>query len=391
MSFPRVLQVLPSLKSGGVERGAIDIATYLKERGRETFIASSGGPLCELLEKQSIQHFVAPLHSKNPIEMFQNITRLKSIIQKHKIDIVHARSRAPAWSAFYATKQANVPFLTTYHAPYNAQNFLKKHYNSVMARGYRIIAISEFVKKHVIDSYQSCKWFNPDFITRIHRGIDIEAFKQSLTQTQLEVAEEWRKKLEISPQDKVLILPGRVTHWKGHALTVEAVSLLPKAVKQRLKVLFVGDMEKRLSYVNVLNALIEKKGLRHVFYFIPHHPDPAPFYYLSDIVLSPSTEPEGFGRIIAEAGAMYKPVLGANHGGAAEIIEPEVTGWVFEPCSAKDFCEKLEKVFFLPKKVLQNAGIQGRTRVETFFSKKQFCEKTYAFYYKAYSYSKKRT
>jgi glycosyltransferase involved in cell wall biosynthesis len=318
---PAVLQVVPSLVSGGVERGTIDLAGALAAAGWSAYVASSGGPMEHQLARVGAHHLTLPLASKNPLVMRRNAAALIDIIRRHKIDIVHARSRAPAWSAWQAARATRRRFVTTFHNAYDFGPPLKRWYNSVMAKGERVIAISQFVGDHAASVYG----VRPDRLRVIPRGVDLGQFDPNRVRGErvAALAEQWRV-----PEDaKVVMLPGRLTRWKGGLDFIEAVARLDR---RDLRCLLVGS-EQRPGFRRELEAAIERLGLGGLFRIVEDCRDMPAAYMLSDVVVSASTDPEGFGRVIIEAQAMGRPVVATDHGGARETIVPGVTGWLAPP------------------------------------------------------------
>ena len=318
---PAVLQVIPSLVSGGAERGTIDLAGALAAAGWSAYVASSGGPMEHQLTRLGVRHLKLPLASKNPLVMRRNTAALTEIIRHLKIDIVHARSRAPAWSAWSAARATSRRFVTTFHNAYDIDLPLKHWYNSVMARGERVIAISHFVGEHVARIYG----VGPDRLRIIPRGVDLTAFDPHRVNGErvAALAKQWRV-----PEDAmVVMLPGRLTRWKGGLDFIEAIARLGR---HDLCCLLVGA-EQRPGFRRELEATIERLGLVGMFRIVEECRDMPAAYRLSDVVVSASTDPEGFGRVIIEAQAMGRPVIATDHGGARETILPGSTGWLAPP------------------------------------------------------------
>ena len=316
-----MLQVIPSLVSGGAERGTIDLAGALAAAGWTAYVASSGGPMEHQLARVGARHLKLPLASKNPLVMRRNAAALTEIIRHHRIDIVHARSRAPAWSAWSAARATRRRFVTTFHNAYDTDLPLKRWYNSVMAKGERVIAISDFVGEHVARVYG----VGPDRLRIIPRGVDIAQFNphQVKGHQVVALATSWRV-----PEDAaVVMLPGRLTRWKGGLDFIEAIARLGR---RDLCCLLVGA-EQRPGFRRELESRIERRGLAGMFRIVEDCRDMPAAYVLADVVVSASTDPEGFGRVIVEAQAMGRPVVATDHGGARETILNGVTGWLAPP------------------------------------------------------------
>jgi glycosyltransferase involved in cell wall biosynthesis len=319
---PRVLQVLPRLVSGGVERGTIEISAALAAAGWGTYVASAGGKMTHELTRHDATHITLPLASKNPLVMHGNVARLAALIEEHDIDIVHARSRAPAWSAWAASRRTGRHFVTTFHNAYSNATRLRRWYNSVMGRGERVIAISHFVAEHATTVYD----IGADRLRVIHRGVDLTRFDPQRISAErlIRLAKRWRL-----PDDRpIIMLPGRLTRWKGQLDLVAAVAALGRS---DVLCLLVGSDEGRPSFRRELETTIAARGLGEVFQLADDCNDMPAALMLADVVVSASNRPEGFGRVIVEAQAMGRPVVATDHGGARETILPNETGWLVPP------------------------------------------------------------
>ncbi len=317
---PTVLQVLPSLVTGGVERGTIEIAQALVAAGWQAVVASAGGPLVREIERAGAKHVTLPLASKNPLVVRANIHRLVEAIERHTIDIVHARSRAPAWSALWAARRAGRHFVTTFHNAYGSGSHLKHIYNSVMARGERVIAISEFVGAHVTEVYG----VTSDRLRVVPRGVDFARFDPDRIAAErlVTLARQW----QLPDGVPVVMMPGRLTRWKGQLVLIEAMAQLRRA---DVRCLFVGSGAGR--YRRELEAHAAKLGLGGAVEIVDECRDMPAAYMLADVVVSASTSPEGFGRVVVEAQAMGRPVVATDHGGARETVIPGSTGSLVPP------------------------------------------------------------
>jgi glycosyltransferase involved in cell wall biosynthesis len=366
-----VLQVLPSLTTGGVERGTVDIARALTEAGWRAIVASSGGPMVRDVQRAGATHVELPVDSKNPAVMWRNVARLQALIGEHGIDIVHARSRAPAWSAMLAAKRAGVPFMTTFHGHYNAANPAKKFYNSIMARGRRVIAISDFIGEHVVSRYGA----DPAIVRVIPRGVDLDIFDANAVSAErvIDVAEAWRV-----PDDvRVVMLPGRLTRWKGQSVLIEALARIDPA---GIRCILVGDDQGRDRYRQELENRIKRLGLDPVVQIAGHCRDMAAAYMLADVVVSASTDPEAFGRVIAEAQAMGRPVIATNHGAARETVLEGVSGWLVPPGDASALAVALREALALTPD--QRAGLaeQAVAHVRGRYTRARMCDATLSVY-----------
>ena len=367
-----ILQVLPALGSGGgVERGTIEIARAITESGGRALVASAGGPQVHEVNRAGGTHFDLPMSSKNPVIMYNNIRRLVDLIKEEKVDLVHVRSRAPAWSTFYAARQTGLPFITTFHGTYNTGNFLKRAYNSVMTRGDRVIAISDFIGEHVHQYYG----VPASRLRIIHRGVDIFRFNRAKVSAEriVQLANAWR----ITEGYPVIMLPGRLTRWKGQVEFIEAVVRLNR---RDIRCLIVGSDQGRSNYRQNLESLVKKYNLGEVVRIVDHCSDMPAAYMLSDVVVSASTDPEAFGRILIEAQALGRPVIASDHGGARETVIKGQTGWLVPPGDVEALSLALGKVLELDEEsrtLLSDAAIKN---VVENFSKEKMCSKTLAVY-----------
>lgn len=366
-----ILQVLPELLTGGVERGTVDISKELVKKNFKSVVISSGGPLASIIENQGGIHYTLPLKSKNPISIYRNITKIRKIIRKEKVSLVHARSRAPAWSAYFAAKQENVPFVTTFHGFYKFSNSLKKWYNSIMTKGFVVIAVSEFIKDHILENYN----VPVDHIQVIHRGVDPDQFKPEKISFQRmnQVIQKYNL-----PDDKVILcLPGRISRWKGHDLLIKALNILPKG---KFHCIFAGDYKKNNRYYTSLVDLVSKLDLSEHCTFTGNSKDIQTIYKLSDIIISASKEPEAFGRIAIEGQAMCKIVIASNIGGSKETIKNGKTGFLFENNNVEDLADKINSITKLTPKQIVAIGKTAREHVKTNFSLKKMLSKTLKLY-----------
>jgi glycosyltransferase involved in cell wall biosynthesis len=318
---PSVLQILPSLVSGGAERGTVEMAGALAAAGWTSYVASSGGPLERDVGRVGATHLTLPLAAKNPLVMRRNAKALARLIPQLGIDIVHARSRAPAWSAWSAACTTGAHFVTTFHNAYDARAVLKRRYNSVMARGERIIAISRFVAEHAASVYG----IGSDRLRIIPRGVDLEIFNPARVGAAriVSLASQWR----LPDGAPVVMLPGRLTRWKGGLDFIAAIAALGR---REICCVLVGS-EQRRGFRRELESAIEARGLAGLFRIVEDCRDMPAAYMLADVVVSASRDPEGFGRIVVEAQAMGRPVVATDHGGVRETIVAGSTGWLVPP------------------------------------------------------------
>ena len=361
-----VLQVLPHLNSGGLVSGAIEVSEALQKSGMRSFVASEGGRREREIIRTGGKVFNFSLGSKNPLIIFLNIYKLSRIIKKYKINIIHARSRAPAWSAYFAAKKMGIPFVATFHGTYSIQNNLKKKYNSIMVKADKVIAISSFINKHILSNYK----VDQEKIVTVHRGINIEKFDYLKVSNERLIA--FSKKFNIPEDSFVILLPGRITRWKGHILLIEAISKLKRS---DIICLFVGDLQGRNKYFAELNKTIDKFKLKNNFRIIANQSDMSVIYKLSDVVVSASLEPEAFGRVVAEAQAMGRPTVVVNHGGGPEIIIDGETGWLFRPGDANDLADKVNKALNLNINDREKMSVKAIERAKLNFNNEMMCAK----------------
>ena len=368
---PVVLQVLPRLVAGGAERGAIDVAVTLAEAGGTSLVASQGGPMEYELQRAGIAHLTLPLASKNPLVMYRNVGRLVRLIQAHDVDIVHARSRAPAWSAAAAVKRTGRHFVTTFHGAYEAGGLLKRRYNGIMVKGERVIANSEFIARHIRETYK----VDPARVRLIRRGIDLERFhpQRASAERVIQLANKWR----LPDGVPVVMLPGRLTRWKGHALLIEALTRLRDL---ELLGVIVGSDLGRGAYRAELERRIARHGLASRV-FLPGHCDDMPAaYMLADVVVSASIYPEAFGRVISEAQAMGCPVVASDHGGAREQVLCNRTAFLFPPGDAAVLADRIREALALGAPAREHLAAEARAHIEANFDKKHMCAATLALY-----------
>lgn len=368
---PVILQVIPSLVTGGAERGCVDVAVAIRKAGGTALVASTGGPMTRELDRHGIRHITLPLDSKNPLTIRRNATRLTELIAAEGVDILHARSRAPAWSAHWAAKRAGIPFVTTFHAPYNFKSGLKRWYNSVMAKGDRVIAVSRYVAEHVAANYG----VGPDRLRLIHRGVDVGLLApERVTQSRLiQLARSWR-----IPEDKrVIMLPGRLTRWKGQGVLIEAMA---KLGRKDVLALLVGADQGRGGYRAELEARAKALGLEAQVAIVGHCNDMAAAYMIADVVVSASTEPEAFGRVIVEAQAMGRPVIVSAIGAVKETVRDGLTGLVVPPGDADALARAIGTILALDTEQRASIGRDGMAFVRENFTRERMCAETLAVY-----------
>jgi len=374
----KVLQVIPKLGYGGAETGCYDIAHYLSENNCGSFIVTSGGELLKFVDKKKVKVIRLPVHSKNPLLIFFNSLVLVGVILLNDISIVHARSRAPAWSCFLATMITGRKFVTTFHGTYNFNNNLKKFYNSVMVRSNLIIAGSNFIFSHIKDNYSKYLDVKKRLLV-IFRGINVDYFDPT---TKLESDEKkLLKKWEIEKDKKIILLPGRLTAWKGQEIFIEAINLVNIELGyEAFYSVILGSDQGRDMYKKKLIRLTEQYRMNKQVRFIDHCKDMALAYKVSDIVVSASIEPEAFGRVAVEAQSMEKPLIASDIGGSNETVVDEKTGFLFESGNAKSLSQKILKVLNLDETSLKSVGVEGRKNIIQKFNVEKMCFSTYSEY-----------
>ncbi len=374
----KVLQVIPKLGYGGAETGCYDVAHYLPEHNCKSFLITSGGELLKYVDKKKVKLIRLPVHSKNPLLIFLNAIILVGIILFFKISIVHARSRAPAWSCLLATKLTRTKFVTTFHGTYNFKGKIKKFYNSVMVRSDLIIAGSNFIFSHIKENYSYLLNIKKKFLV-IFRGINVDYFDSS---TKLESEEKkLLKKWEIEKDKKIILMPGRLTSWKGQELFIEAINLVNIELGyEAFNAVILGNDQGRDLYKKKLIRLTEQHRLSKQIKFIDHCKDMALAYKVSDIIVSASVEPEAFGRVSVEAQSMEKIIIASNIGGSNETIIDEKTGFLFESGDAKSLCKKIIQVITMDETSLKIMGIEGRKNIMKKFNVEKMCFSTYSEY-----------
>ena len=368
---PAVLQVLPRLVTGGVERGTADIAAAVARAGGLSLVASAGGPMVRLIERAGARHITLPLDSKNPFVMRANVHRLARLIGDHGVDIVHARSRAPAWSAEAAARLEGAHFVTTVHGTYSTDSVLKRLYNKVMTRGERVIAISNFIASQIQETYHVA----PEKIRVIHRGVDLAEFDplRVTDERMIHFAGRWRL-----PDDrKIILLPGRLSRWKGQRVLIEALKRLGR---RDVSCLLLGANRGEGGYRRSIEAQIKRARLEEVVRILDHCPDMAAAYKLSDVVVSASTRPEAFGRVVAEAQAMGRPVVATDHGGTLETMIRDETGWLVPPGDPDALAEALEEALSLDGAARERLAQRAMAHIRQHFTNDEMCQKTLAVY-----------
>ena len=376
----KVLQVIPKLGYGGAETGCYDLAHYLPENNCSSYIVTSGGELLKFIDKKKVKVIKLPVHSKNPFLMLFNSIALIFIILLNNISIVHARSRAPAWSCLFATKITRRKFVTTFHGTYNFKNSLKKFYNSVMVRSDLIIAGSNFIFSHINQNYPKYLDLKKKFLV-IFRGINVDYFELStiLDSEENRLISDW----EVDRNKKTILMPGRLTAWKGQETFIEALNLVNKELGyESFNAIILGSDQGRDIYTKKIKRLAEQYRLTSQLKFIEHCKNMPLAYKISDIVVSASVEPEAFGRVAVEAQSMEKPIIASDIGGSNETIIDNVTGFLFQSGNAEALSKKIIEVLQLDESRLKSIGIEGRKNIIKKFNVEKMCFSTYSEYKK---------
>ena len=376
----KVLQVIPRLGYGGAEIGCYDLAHYLKEQKSSSFIATSGGELLKYIDKKKVKLFRLPVHSKNPLLILINIFILTFIVLFYKINILHVRSRAPAWSCYYVSKITRCKLVTTFHGTYNFNNSIKKKYNAIMLQSDCVIAGSNFIFSHIKEKY-------PEYISRIKkflvifRGINTEYYDPDNIKEADRI--KFLKKLNIDANKKIILMPGRLTEWKGQEIFIEALNdLKTKFGYKNFIALLLGSDQGRKIYKKKLIRLIERFRLNNDVIFLEHAPSMPVAYSVSSVIVSASIEPEAFGRISVEAQSMKKPIVASDIGGSRETIVDNKTGLLFSSSDHHSLSEKLDFIFRLDDTSLNVMGNNGRKNVQKKFNVEKMCFSTYSEYKK---------
>jgi glycosyltransferase involved in cell wall biosynthesis len=367
-----VLQVIPKLGYGGAETGCYDIAHYLAEKECGSFIATSSGELLKFIKKEKVKIFKLPVHSKNPILIILNALLLSFFIIFFKINIVHARSRAPAWSCYLACLLTNKTFVTTFHGTYNFKSKFKKFYNSVMLRAKLTIAGSNFIFSHINENYS--EYLNRRKKLRvIFRGINIDYYNQKnisiLKQEKLK--QEW----ELKSNKFVILMPGRLTYWKGQEKFIESLNILIEDFNfTNFQAIMLGSDQGRKVYKKKLINLVERYNLNKKIQFINNCKEMPLAYSLADVVVSASIEPETFGRVAVEAQSMGKPIIASDIGGSKETILHKKSGFLYKFDDPRELAKSLNTVIQLTQEELKSIGNEGRKNITKKFDVETMCD-----------------
>ena len=367
-----VLQVIPKLGYGGAETGCYDIAHFLKENDCGSFIATSGGELLKFVKREKVKIFRLPVHSKNPLLIILNALMLIFYILVYKINIVHARSRAPAWSCYFACLFTNKIFVTTFHGTYNFKSKIKKFYNSVMLRAKLTIAGSNFIFSHINENYN--EYLNKEKKLRvIFRGINIDYYNSK--NISMLKQEKLKKEWGLASDKFTILLPGRLTNWKGQEKFIESLNVLIEDYDiNNFQAVILGSDQGRKVYSKKLINLVERYSLNKKVKFIDHCKEMPLAYSLSDVVVSASIEPEAFGRVSVEAQSMGKPIIASNIGGSNETIINKKTGFLYKYDDPRELAKNLNTVIQLSQDELKLIGNEGRKNISKKFDVETMCE-----------------
>lgn len=372
-----IMQILPSLESGGVERGVVDLVKSLKRKGYESVVVSTGGKMVYQLKEASITHINLPVHSKNPIQIYLNIKRLTDLIAKFKVDIIHARSRAPMISAYFACKKTNTKLVSTVHGTYSSKflwqkdSKIKRAYNAMMLKADRVIAVSHFIKQYIDSNYD---FVDSSKISVIQRGLDLKYFDPNIVSSHriIQLMKMWNV-----PEDKkIILMPARITAWKGHEFVIDALS----TVRSDFFCVMVGSDHGHKKFRQRLEQKIIIKGLCDRIRIVGNCKDMPAAYAISHFVLCPSIRPEAFGRIAIEAQASRKLMIATDLGGYKETIQDGIQGFLVEPNDVSGLANAIEKALLMSKDELDSFGDRGMSNAKDNFSSEKMCAKTIELY-----------
>jgi glycosyltransferase involved in cell wall biosynthesis len=371
----KILQILPSLQMGGVERGTLEIAHALKKAGIPNAVASQGGHMVEALKSMGVPHHTLPLMSKNPFTMRRNAVRLAELVQDEGFTLMHVRSRAPAWSVKWASKMCGVPWIATFHGVYGTKPaFFKIPYNRVMLKGERTIAVSNYVRQHILATYEGV---DPEKVVLVHRGADTKVFRPDAVPPDVAEAKK-TKQYGFEKDYPVITLPGRLTRWKGQEIFIEALGMMRN---HRYGVLILGSDQGRTDYSDHLRTIAGRLPDETRVVFRSHTSEIPVVYAMSDIVVNASSaQPAAFGRTIPEAQASGCLVLATAHGGACETIKDGETGFLVPPGDAKAMAAKLDEMLEMSAEAKSKMRVAAVESVRADFSTAKMCEKTLAIY-----------
>jgi glycosyltransferase involved in cell wall biosynthesis len=371
-----LLQVVPELDTGGAEQTTIDVARAVIDAGGHALVATRGGRMAARLEADGARLAQMPVQSKNPLVMLGNAARLVDIINSENVSLVHARSRAPAFSALWAAQVTRTPFVATYHGVYKAQSRLKRWYNAVMTRGDLVIANSDYTRDHVLAEHE----VDPAKVVTIPRGVDLDRFNPAwVTPDRVEALRSAWGLTADDPRTKFL-LAGRLTRIKGHLTIIAAAAQLKAQGRSDFLVLFAGDDQGRTGYAEELAKAAADAGLQQEIRIVGHCDDMPAAYHISDVAILPTTVPESFGRAAVEPQAMGRPVIASNHGGTVETVMEGVTGWLVEPGDAGAWAAAMARAIDVGPGRRLEMGQSGMNRTRQLYRVDAMCAATLAAY-----------
>ena len=351
---PVVLQVLPSLVTGGVERGTIEITQAVAEAEGVALVASAGGPMVASVLRAGGRHFTYSLRAKNPVTIWRNAARLEALIRAENVSLVHARSRAPAWSAWLACRRTGAHFVTTYHGVYGEDLPFKRRYNAIMARGEIVIAASHYVANEVRRRHK----VDPARIRVIPRGVDPMVFNPDTISA--DRIARMAQAMRVPDGMFTVVMPGRLTAWKGQAVLLQAIARLPWT---EVCCVLVGSDQGRTKYTRELEKIGEALGIADRVRIVGQIEDIPAALMLSDVVVHASTQAEAFGRVVIEAQAMGRPVIATNLGGPSETVENGITGWLTIPGDVDDLARALREALSMDADARMALGQRARASV----------------------------
>jgi len=377
----KVLQVIPKLGYGGAETGCYDLAHFLPEQGWKSYIATGGGDLLQYVNKKKVTIFKLPIQSKNPILILFNTIILFFIIFFYNIDIVHARSRAPAWSCYFATKLSFRKFVTTFHGTYNFNNKIKKYYNSIMVKSDLVIAGSNFIFSHINENYGEYFLKKKRKLLVIFRGINTHYFNpQKILPIKIE---KFSKEHNIDRNKFIILLPGRLTSWKGQKIFIESMKLLSeKNDIPPFESIILGSDQGRTVYRKQLLVLVQQHRLGKIIKFIDHCKEMPVAYGIANLVCSCSIEAEAFGRVSVEAQSMQVPIIASDIGGSKETVIDGKTGYLFKNKDPNSLADTIVMVMKKDYNSLKSVGLEGRKNVLKRFDVDKMCQTTFTEYKK---------
>ena len=370
---PVVMQILPALNVGGVERGTIEVARAIIEAGGKAVVVSSGGQLVPQLQRIGAEHITLPVHIKNPLKWGGIRRELRKVMIAHHVDIVHVRSRAPAWIGLPVAKSLKLKTVSTIHGKFRATNFIKRFYNQKMLQADHVIAISDYVKSLIQKHYP--KMAVDEKLSVIHRGVDVGYFNPSLVKQGRIINEATRLAL---PDDRpVVMMPARPTAWKGHEILLQAAAKIPQ---KNFTLVLLGIADAKAKFYDSIELQVKRLGLESTVRLAEKSTDVPAAMMLADVIVMPSIEPEPFGRVAIEAQAMGRPVVAFDHGGATESIADGETGFLAEPHNVDSLADKITQALSLGPRQRKNFALKAIQHIEGEFTITKMCDNTIAIY-----------